>query len=249
MILKTEKNANYTTLCNIALNDPELSLKAKGLFAFLMSKPTDWTISYRGLMTQLKEGQWSILKALKELEDTGYLQRDLEQNSDGQLYITSVLREQPVRGKLTHGATAVKTVRRKPTHGKPTRGKLTPIVKTEKLSTDKEKLNKKVGAAGIADNRGKGSPVATRLRELIKEHGPAEASRLYQAEKKAVRDFKALESTQNVEMGKDPDIAQKPVRGHSAASTQAQMLVSYSGRTSDAQDSSMVRGGVMGDTA
>lgn len=155
MILRTEKNQNYTTLCNIALNDPELSLKAKGLFAFLMSKPADWKISYRGLMTQLREGQRAILGALAELEQAGYLQRDLTQNEQGQIYFTSVLREQPMRTKRTHGAAAVKPVRTKPTHGKRTRAKRTPIVNTDELNTDKEKLNKKVKApsANASDTR------------------------------------------------------------------------------------------------
>lgn len=146
MILRTRKNKNYTTLCNVALNDPDLSLKAKGLFAYLMSKPDDWKISYRGLMAQLKEGQRAILGALAELEEAGYLDRELEQDKRGHIFFTSVLHEEPVRAKRTHGQTPVAAVRTKSTHGKPTRGKRTPIVNTEELNTDKEKLNKKMGA-------------------------------------------------------------------------------------------------------
>lgn len=85
MILKTEKNANYTTLCNIALNDPELSLKAKGLFAFLMSKLATYRISYRGLMADLREGQSAVLSALRELESYGIIERRLVRAWNGRI--------------------------------------------------------------------------------------------------------------------------------------------------------------------
>ncbi len=83
MIIRTEKNANYTTISNFALNDPNLSLKAKGLWTYIMAQPDEWKINYRGLMSQLKEGQRSILGALRELEDAGYLIRGKTHKSDG----------------------------------------------------------------------------------------------------------------------------------------------------------------------
>lgn len=158
MIIRTRKNKNYTTLCNIALNDPELSLKAKGLFAFLMSKPEDWKISYRGLMTQLKEGQRAILGALAELETHGYLDRELEQNDQGHIFFSSVLREEPMRAKRTHGVTPVVAVRTLSTHGKSTHAKRTPIVNTDEASTDKEKLNKKLGSSKLKSSEPHTSP-------------------------------------------------------------------------------------------
>jgi hypothetical protein len=83
MIIRTEKNANYTTISNFALNDSNLSLKAKGLWAYIMSQSDEWKINYRGLMSQLKEGQRSILGALHELEDAGYLIRGQTHQNDG----------------------------------------------------------------------------------------------------------------------------------------------------------------------
>ena len=150
MILRTRKNKNYTTLCNVALNDPALSLKAKGLFAFLMSKPDDWRISYRGLTTQLKEGKDAILGALKELEDAGYLQRSRRQTPSGKLIWESVLQEETMRGKPAHGKNGGQTMR-----GKTARGKPAHIV-----NTDKEKLNKKT------ENAGSSSKLQTKRPEL-----------------------------------------------------------------------------------
>lgn len=96
MIIRTEKNGHYTTIANYALNDPKLSLKAKGLWAFIMSKPDDWDINYRGLSKQLKEGQRAILGALKELEDSGYLERGITRHENGRYFQTvATLHEQP----------------------------------------------------------------------------------------------------------------------------------------------------------
>lgn len=96
MVIRTIKNESYTTMCNAALIDPNLSLKAKGLWAFIMSKPDGWNINYRGLMTQLKEGQVAILAALKELEDCHYLVRGQIKNDAGKFTQgDSVLYEMP----------------------------------------------------------------------------------------------------------------------------------------------------------
>lgn len=85
MIIRTRKNKNYTTLCNIALNDPELSLKAKSLFAFLMSRPKHYRINYRTLMLELREGQRAILAALRELENYGIIERELVRGWNGRI--------------------------------------------------------------------------------------------------------------------------------------------------------------------
>lgn len=83
MIIRAEKNQNYSTIANFALNDPNLSLKAKGLWAFIMSKPNDWNISSRGLESQLKESRNAIMGILRELEKAGYLKRGTIRNKNG----------------------------------------------------------------------------------------------------------------------------------------------------------------------
>lgn len=64
---------NFTQISNTALNDKELSLKGKGMLAFMLSKPDDWTFSTGGLRSQLLEGDTAIRKALNDLRDLGYL--------------------------------------------------------------------------------------------------------------------------------------------------------------------------------
>lgn len=83
MIIRVDKTKDYTVIANHALNDNRLSLKAKGLWAFIMTKPDTWKVNYRGLQSQLKEGKSAILSSMKELEEAGYLKRGSIRNKDG----------------------------------------------------------------------------------------------------------------------------------------------------------------------
>ena len=60
---------------NELLNNKEVSLKAKGMFGYLQSKPENWKFSINGISSQLKEGNDSVRAALQELEKFGYLKR------------------------------------------------------------------------------------------------------------------------------------------------------------------------------
>lgn len=66
---------NFTIVSNIVLNDENISLKAKGLYAFLCSKPDDWDFNYKGLRSQLKEGEKAIRTACRELVTAKVLTR------------------------------------------------------------------------------------------------------------------------------------------------------------------------------
>lgn len=97
MISRRVKNKNYSTISNVALNDPRLSLKTKGLYAYLMSKPDTWEISREGIRSQVKESRTAIDSALKELEDAGYLRRErTKKDEHGRFKPESVLYEEPL---------------------------------------------------------------------------------------------------------------------------------------------------------
>lgn len=76
MIMRTEKNKNYTVMGNYHLRDKELSLKAKGLLSIMLSLPDGWNFSTQGLTTLSSDGETSIRSTLKELEQKGYLKRN-----------------------------------------------------------------------------------------------------------------------------------------------------------------------------
>lgn len=61
---------------NSLLNDERISLKAKGLFAFMQSKPNGWNFSAKLIATQCKESIDAVSSGLHELEEFGYLKRE-----------------------------------------------------------------------------------------------------------------------------------------------------------------------------
>lgn len=81
---------------NSLLNDNQISLKAKGLFAFMQSKPEGWNFSVKMISKQTKDGIDSVSEGLKELENIGFLERKKVQTGKGfstsyYLYFESIL--------------------------------------------------------------------------------------------------------------------------------------------------------------
>jgi hypothetical protein len=79
----TKQDTGFTQVKNEVLSDPRLSLKAKGLFALLYSKPDNWDFSGDRLTDETSDGRKAIYSALEELEVAGYLVR--ERNSSGKM--------------------------------------------------------------------------------------------------------------------------------------------------------------------
>ena len=83
-VVRVHKNANYTVMSNNHFKEKQMSLKAKGLLSLMLSLPDDWNYSISGLTKLSKDGKDSIMSALGELEDFGYLVRHRTTNSKGQ---------------------------------------------------------------------------------------------------------------------------------------------------------------------
>lgn len=95
----TVKN-NYATIPNNFLNRNDISLKAKGLFAYLQSKPNDWQFSKERIALQLKEGIASLKAAFSELKKAGYLKTVPQKNSEGKFIGWDyILDDNPTVGK------------------------------------------------------------------------------------------------------------------------------------------------------
>lgn len=65
----------YTVLQNSMIVDKRLTLKTKGLFAVILSRPSTWDFSVAGLAAFCGCGRDAVRGALKELEEAGYLTR------------------------------------------------------------------------------------------------------------------------------------------------------------------------------
>lgn len=75
-IERAAHDRDYTVIANAALRDGRLSWKARGMLAYLLSKPDDWTVVQAELETAGPEGRAAVRAGLAELERAGYLTRD-----------------------------------------------------------------------------------------------------------------------------------------------------------------------------
>lgn len=118
----TIKN-RYATVPNDLLNSDKISLKAKGLYAFIQSKPDTWDFSVERISKQILEGTTVVSSALRELEAFGYLRRKRFQNASGFWLVEYELNESinpvvenPSKEILVSG----NPVQENPVSGKPT---------------------------------------------------------------------------------------------------------------------------------
>ena len=63
-------------VANEVLVRQDISWKAKGVYAYLFSKPDGWDFSADRIAKEGKESRKTVLTALKELESVGYLNRE-----------------------------------------------------------------------------------------------------------------------------------------------------------------------------
>lgn len=79
------KNSDYTTISNVFLRDKELSLKAKGLLATILSLPENWDFSIKGICATIKEGTTAVYSAIDELKERGYCKVVTNRNEKGMI--------------------------------------------------------------------------------------------------------------------------------------------------------------------
>ena len=95
-VFRVERTRDYTVMSNHHLKNRALSLKAKGLLSMMLSLPDDWDYTTRGLASICREGVDAIGKAIKELENAGYMERRQLRGKDGRITDTEyTIYEQP----------------------------------------------------------------------------------------------------------------------------------------------------------
>lgn len=121
-IIRTSKRENpYVMIDKYGLNDERLSWKAKGLLAYLLSKPDDWQVYESDLIKRATDGRDSVRTGLRELEKFGYLSRRQIRGENGSFgHMEYIIYERPITEDL-------------PTDGKPVDGE-NPL--TENPSTE-----------------------------------------------------------------------------------------------------------------
>lgn len=99
MIVRVPSNERetFTVISNELIADPLVSPQAIGVYCYLLSKPSDWTIRAEDVAAVFrlngdkKIGYKSVLSALKELENHGYIERVVLEN--GSIVTSTILYE------------------------------------------------------------------------------------------------------------------------------------------------------------
>jgi hypothetical protein len=121
----TKKSTGFTQVSNNIINDPNLSLKAKGLYAYIFSKPDGWEFSSHRIAKETKDGRDSIRNGLKELIQLGYIDKIKEPT-----------------GKIKYEVNTDKNPKtEKPKDGKTHCGKTRPLSNTEEESNIYKEIN------------------------------------------------------------------------------------------------------------
>ena len=95
-IFRTAKRENpYAQIDKTVLNDQRLSWKAKGLMAFLLSKPDNWEINVQNLIRQSTDGKEAVYSGIKELGNFGYIVRVESRNQGRFARIEYLIYENP----------------------------------------------------------------------------------------------------------------------------------------------------------
>ena len=95
-IFRTAKRENpYVQIDKTVLNDQRLSWKAKGLMAFLLSKPDNWEINIQNLIRQSTDGKEAVYSGIKELSNFGYIVRVESRNQGRFARIEYLIYENP----------------------------------------------------------------------------------------------------------------------------------------------------------
>lgn len=83
-VVKDRQNP-YVMLNKGFLENPDLSAKAKGILAYMLSRPDNW-IFYLGQLAQVfRDGRDSLRSGIRELIDHGYFRRCLVRNKRGEV--------------------------------------------------------------------------------------------------------------------------------------------------------------------
>jgi len=92
VIIRVQKRDHpFVIIDKSALEDRRLSFRAKGLHAYLLSRPDNWVPNREHLATVSTEGIFAVRTVLKELEDAGYITREKERDQHGHFeHVTTV---------------------------------------------------------------------------------------------------------------------------------------------------------------
>jgi hypothetical protein len=93
-IIRTVKDKGYFVASNTPFNDKRLSWEARGVLAYLLSKPDGWITRNGDLLKNGPAGERKIGRILKELQALGYMTRE-RVHEDGRFDWVTCVYESP----------------------------------------------------------------------------------------------------------------------------------------------------------
>lgn len=71
-IIRIEFQKDFGIICRHAMEDERLSLKAKGIIAYLSSRPRGWVVRTTDIVNRSKDGLGAVYSGMRELKEAGY---------------------------------------------------------------------------------------------------------------------------------------------------------------------------------
>jgi hypothetical protein len=96
-IVRREHRAHFTILPNAIFLDERLSIEAKGVLGYLLSRPHKWSVRLEQVGWTLKIGRKKLQRIFRELISTGYVTREQQRMAEDQRFgrVDYVVRDVP----------------------------------------------------------------------------------------------------------------------------------------------------------
>jgi len=96
-IVRREHRAHFTIVPNAVFTDDRLSIEAKGVLGYLLSRPHKWRVRLEHVGRTLKVGRRKLQRIFRELIGAGYVTRQRQRIADGHRFgeLDYVVRDVP----------------------------------------------------------------------------------------------------------------------------------------------------------
>jgi hypothetical protein len=84
MIIRNKHKSRFTQIPNAIFEDRRISIGAKGLLVYLLSRPPNWVVRHDNLQYTLSIGRKLLTTLLDELREAEYVDREQQQGRDQQ---------------------------------------------------------------------------------------------------------------------------------------------------------------------
>jgi len=161
-IVRREHRSHFTIVPNAIFADERLSIEAKGVLGYLLSRPHKWRVRLEHVGRTLRIGRKKLQRIFRELIGTGYVTREQQRIVDGHRFgaVDYVVRDVPIsvnRPAEIHSipqgqkGPAVPRVQKGPAYKDSPRGQKRPAYKETDKNGDLQRFN---GISRVEGRRG-----------------------------------------------------------------------------------------------